>query len=79
MWGGEGGKGLLTAFSACCWKCTKQIMLTAKQEVPRRVSLEARDIATRYCGLAGESMLSILYLTHHARLFVVVAKTLNPS
>lgn len=34
----------LTAFSACCWKCTKNTVPAAKREVPRRVSLEARDI-----------------------------------
>lgn len=35
---------IFTAFSAFCWKWTKKIVLTAKNEVPARVTFAARDI-----------------------------------
>lgn len=39
-----------TACSACCWKWTNATVETAKSDVPRRVSLDARDIiAARKC------------------------------
>jgi len=33
-----------TAFSDCCWKCTKKTVPTAKRDVPTRVSFAARDM-----------------------------------
>ena len=34
----------LTAFSDCCWKCTKNTVLIAKVDVASSVSFDARDI-----------------------------------
>jgi hypothetical protein len=47
---------VLTAFSAFCWKWTKKIVLTAKSEVPARVSFAARDILERRLYATGIQM-----------------------
>lgn len=42
MWGGVSYEER-TDFSACCWKCTKMMVDTAKSDVPARAIFEPRE------------------------------------
>lgn len=53
---GRRGLRKRTDFSACCWKCTKMMVDTAKSDVPARAIFEPREaiVAERVGLMEGE-------------------------